>query len=319
MTVQARRSLCGGLLLLALALATPAKAQVKFGVAGPFSGPNAAFGMQLKNGAEFAIADINASGGILGKTITTSIGDDVSDPREGVSIANKFASGGVSFVIGHFNSGTTIPASDVYRENNILVISPAATSPKLTDRGLWNVFRTCGRDDQQGAVAAEYILKNFRGKKIAIVQDKTTYGLGLAEETRHALIVGGITPVLYEGIVVGTKDFAALVAKIKAVGADLVYYGGTHVEAALILEANAAGRFDRLMVVTCHPEQRIVRYARRLGISEDAARAEVTRRMAAQIPDEEKIRAADFVIDNSESLASTEQQVQRVFAALRLQ
>ena len=91
------------------------------------------------------------------------------------------------------------------------------------------------------------------------------------------------------------------------------------VEAALILEANAAGRFDRLMVVTCHPEQRIVRYARRLGISEDAARAEVTRRMAAQIPDEEKIRAADFVIDNSESLASTEQQVQRVFAALRLQ
>jgi dephospho-CoA kinase len=91
------------------------------------------------------------------------------------------------------------------------------------------------------------------------------------------------------------------------------------VEAALILEANAAGRFDRLMVVTCHPEQRIVRYARRLGISEDAARAEVTRRMAVQIPDEEKIRAADFVIDNSESLASTEQQVQRVFAALRLQ
>jgi len=91
------------------------------------------------------------------------------------------------------------------------------------------------------------------------------------------------------------------------------------VEAALILEAGAGDRFDRLIVVTCHPEQRIVRYARRLGISEDAARAEVTRRMAAQMPDEEKIKAADFVIDNSGSLDATEQQVQQVFAALRLE
>ena len=90
------------------------------------------------------------------------------------------------------------------------------------------------------------------------------------------------------------------------------------VEAALILEAGAAARFDRLILVTCHPEQRILRYARRLGISEDAARAEVTRRMAAQIPDEEKIEVADFVIDNSGSLVATEQQVQRVFAELRL-
>ena len=89
------------------------------------------------------------------------------------------------------------------------------------------------------------------------------------------------------------------------------------VEAALILEADAASRFDRLIVVTCHPEQRILRFARRHGISEDAARAEVTRRMAAQIPDEEKIKAADFVIDNSGSLDETEQQVKQVFAALR--
>jgi dephospho-CoA kinase len=91
------------------------------------------------------------------------------------------------------------------------------------------------------------------------------------------------------------------------------------VEAALIFESGAAGRFDRLIVVTCHPEQRVLRFARRLGISENAARAEVTRRMAAQIPDEEKIKAADFVIDNSRSLDFTEQQVQRVFAKLRLQ
>jgi branched-chain amino acid transport system substrate-binding protein len=170
-----------------LALSNACHAQIKMGVAEPFSGPNAAFGMQLKNGAEQVIADINASGGIPGKKIVASIGDDVSDPLEGVSVANKFASRGVTFVICHFNSGTTIPASDVYRESNVMVISPAATNPKVTDRGLWNVFRTCGRDDQQGAVAAAYILKSFRGKRIAIVHDKTTYGQGLAEETRKAM------------------------------------------------------------------------------------------------------------------------------------
>jgi len=232
---QARLIAWGGLVALTLALTTPARAQIKMAVAGPFSGPNAAFGMQLKNGASLAIADINASGGILGERIAVSIGDDVSDPREAVSLANKFAGQGVTFVIGHFNSGTTIPASDIYKESGILVISPASTSPKVTDRGLWNVFRTCGRDDQQGAVAAAYILKNFAGRRIAIVHDKTTYGQGLAEETRKALAAGGISEALFEGIIVGTKDFSSLALKIKAAGADLVYYGGTHVEAALLL------------------------------------------------------------------------------------
>lgn len=234
-TQQARLTLWGGLVAFVLASTGTAQAQVKMGVAGPFSGPNAAFGMQLKNGASQAVADINAAGGLLGEKITVSIGDDVSDPREAVSLANKFAGQGVKFVIGHFNSGTTIPASDIYRENGILVVSPASTSPKVTDRGMWNVFRTCGRDDQQGAVAGAYILKKFFGRKIAIVHDKTVYGQGLAEETRKAMAAGGMAEALFEGINVGTKDFSALALKIKAAGADLVYYGGTHVEAALML------------------------------------------------------------------------------------
>jgi branched-chain amino acid transport system substrate-binding protein len=237
-TMTARLVLRGGLVVSALVMtlaSAPAHAQIKMGVAGPFSGPNAAFGMQLKNGAGQAIADINAVGGILGQKIAVQIGDDVSDPREAVSVANKFASRGVKFIIGHFNSGTTIPASDIYRDNNILIVSSASTSPKVTDRGLWNMFRTCGRDDQQATVAAAYILKHFAGRRIAIVNDKTTYGQGLAEETRRALVAGGTSEVLYEGINVGTKDFAALALKIKSAGADLVYYGGTHVEAALLL------------------------------------------------------------------------------------
>jgi len=138
-------------------------------------------------------------------------------------------------VIGPFNSGVTMPASEVYQENNILEITPSATNPKITERGLWNIFRTCGRDDQQGEVAGAYILKNFKGKKIAIVHDKTTYGQGLADETRKALTKGGVKDVLYEGINVGEKDFSALVSKIKASGADLVFWGGLHTEGGLIV------------------------------------------------------------------------------------
>ena len=219
----------------AVALAGTAQAQIKFGITGPITGPNAAFGAQIKNGTEQAIADINASGGILGQKITTTLGDDVSDPKQGVSVANKFSAEGVKFVVGPFNSGVTMPASEVYQENGILLISPSATNPQVTERGLWNVFRTCGRDDQQGGVAGAYLLKNFKGKKVAVVHDKTTYGKGLADETKKVINKGGLKEVLYEGVNTGEKDFSALVSKIKAAGADIVYWGGLHTEGGLIV------------------------------------------------------------------------------------
>src|SRR5262245_56428216 len=166
---------------LGLALADTASAQIKLGIAGPLTGGSAAFGAQLKNGTEQAVEDINAAGGILAQKIQVFLGDDRADPKDGVSVANKCVGDGVKFVVGHFNSGVTIPASDVYQENGILEITPSATNPRVTDRNMWNIFRTCGRDDQQGAVAGDYIAKNFKGKKVAIVHDKTTYGQGLAE------------------------------------------------------------------------------------------------------------------------------------------
>jgi branched-chain amino acid transport system substrate-binding protein len=218
-----------------LALAGSASAQVKVAVAGPLTGPNAAFGAQLKNGAEMAAADINAKGGMNGQKIELSFGDDVSDPKQGVSVANKFVGDGVKFVIGHFNSGVTMPASTVYAENGILVITPSATNPQITERGLWNVFRTCGRDDQQGEIAAKYLSTEMKGKKIAIVHDKTTYGKGLADEMQKNLNKAGVKEVLYEGINTGEKDFSALVSKIKAAGADIVYWGGLHTEGGLIV------------------------------------------------------------------------------------
>jgi branched-chain amino acid transport system substrate-binding protein len=220
---------------LAVAMAGTAQAQIKLGVAGPVTGPNAAFGAQLKNGTEQAVNDINAAGGIMGQKITLSVGDDVSDPKQGVSVANKFVADGVKFVVGHFNSGVTMPTSEVYQENGILQITPASTNPKITERNMWNVFRTCGRDDQQGAVASAYILKNLKGKKIAVVHDKTTYGQGLADETRKGMNKGGMKEVLYEGVNTGEKDFSALVSKIKASGADFVYWGGLHTEGGLIV------------------------------------------------------------------------------------
>jgi branched-chain amino acid transport system substrate-binding protein len=227
--------LTGLVLAAGLGLAGTADAQIKFGVAGPITGPNASFGAQLTNGVGQAVEDFNKAGGILGQKIEIEQGDDVSDPKQGVSVANKFVGDGVQFVIGHFNSGVTIPASEVYADNNVLFISPSATNPKVTERKLWDAFRTCGRDDQQGKLWADLALSDLKDKKIAIVHDKTPYGQGLADAARGFMNAGGKKEVLYEGVNVGEKDYSAIVSKIKAAGADYVMWGGMHTEAGLIV------------------------------------------------------------------------------------
>lgn len=212
----------------------PASAQTRIAVAAPITGADAVFGAQLRYGVEQAVEDINAAGGILGKKLILSIGDDAADPKQGVSVANKFVGDQVSFVIGHFNSGVTMPASEIYAENNILEITPGSTNPQITERGLETVFRTCGRDDQQGAVAANFLARQT-GKKIAILHDKTTYGKGLADETRKHLHELGVTELFYEGISKGEKDYSAIVSKIKASGADIIYWGGLQTEGGLLV------------------------------------------------------------------------------------
>ena len=235
-----RKSLLSAVALTSLlAFSGSAWADMLVGVAGPITGPNAAFGAQLQKGAEMAVADINAAGGVNGEQISLSIGDDVSDPKQGISVANKFVADGVKFVVGHFNSGVSIPASEVYAENGILEITPAATNPVFTERGLWNTFRVCGRDDQQGAVAGAYIAANFKDAKVAVIHDKTPYGQGLADETKKALNAAGVTEAIYEGVNVGDKDFSALIAKMKEAGVTLIYWGGLHTEAGLIIRQSA--------------------------------------------------------------------------------
>jgi branched-chain amino acid transport system substrate-binding protein len=224
-----------GALALGLTFAGSARADVKIGIAGPITGPSAATGAQMQNGVRQAADDINAAGGILGQKIAIEVGDDVSKPEQGVSVANKFVGDGIQFVVGDYNSSVSIPASEVYEDNGILQITPASTNPTFTERGLWNVFRVCGRDDQQGAVAAAYILSHYAGKKIAIIHDKTTYGKGLADEMRKAMNAKGMSEVLYEGITVGEKDYSAIVSRIKSTGADLVYFGGLYTEGGLLV------------------------------------------------------------------------------------
>jgi len=219
-----------------LLIGTPAaRAEIAIGIAGPLSGNEAAFGEQFRRGALKAVEDLNAKGGVLGQKLTLVMGDDACDPKQAVAVANEMASKKVAFVNGHFCSGSSIPASEVYAETGILQISPASTNPKFTERGLPNVFRTCGRDDQQGLVAAEYIAKHFKGKVVAIVHDKSSYGKGLADQTRDALAKLGMKDAVYEAITGGEKDYSALVTKLKQAKVDVLFLGGYKTEGGLIV------------------------------------------------------------------------------------
>jgi len=219
-----------------LALSASALAQdITIAVAGPMTGSESAFGRQMKNGADQAVADINAAGGVGGKKLKLEVGDDACDPKQARSVAEKLAGAKIPFVAGHFCSSSSIPASEAYADSNVLQITPASTNPLFTERKLWNVARVCGRDDQQGIVAANYIAKAYKGKNIAILNDKTTYGKGLADETKKSLNKLGITEKVNESYNKGDKDFNAIVSRLKKENIDLVYVGGYHQEAGLIL------------------------------------------------------------------------------------
>ncbi|MFQ3185444.1 branched-chain amino acid ABC transporter substrate-binding protein [Marinomonas primoryensis] len=221
--------------LISLAVAgavTMAHADVVIGVAGPHTGAYAAFGEQLWKGAEKAAADINAAGGLNGEMIKLVKADDACEPKQAVSIANRLVdSDGALAVVGHFCSSSSIPASRIYEEGGVLMVTPASTAPMLTDQGFPNVYRVCGRDDQQGDVAASYIVDVLGAKRIAVIHDKDTYGKGLADAMKSTLNAYGVKEVMYEGLTRGEKDFNALITKIRSVDAEVVYFGGLHSEA----------------------------------------------------------------------------------------
>lgn len=243
-----RQTLFSLALAFTIGLPENVAAQVKIGVGAPISGGSAVFGAQLKNGVEQAVADINSDDGILAQKLVLSIGDDRGDPKDGVVVANKFVADQVKFVVGHFNSGVTIPASDIYRQADMLMITASATTPAVTDRNMWNVFRVCGRDDQQGVVAGTIIAHKFAGKRVAILHDKTTYGQRLAEETRKAMNAKGVKEVTFEGVGRDENNLALLVSKLRVLRPDLVYWSGLHDTGGPILHEMRSQGMTALMM-----------------------------------------------------------------------
>jgi branched-chain amino acid transport system substrate-binding protein len=221
---------------LGLALAvSPAAAEIVVGVAGAMTGPNAWLGEQQQRGAEMAVSDLNAAGGVLGERVRLSVVDDACEVEQAVPAARKLASEGVAVVVGHLCSGASIAASEVYAAAGLLQITPTSTNPRLTELGHPYVFRVCGRDDQQGSVAGSYLAREWAGKRIAILHDGSVYGKGLAEETRKELNRRGVSEVLYDAYEPGRQDYSAVAAKLAAAGIGVLYVGGYLTEAGLIL------------------------------------------------------------------------------------
>lgn len=227
--------LSGAAMAAALLIAgTAARADIVIGLVAPLTGPVAAYGEQVKNGAQAAVDSINAKGGVLGEKLALKLVDDAGDPRQGVSGANLLVGENVRFVVGPVTSGVAMAASDVFAESGVLMVTPTATAPALTNRGLSNVLRTCGRDDQQAEVAANYVLAKLKDKRIAVLHDKGTYGKGLADAFKAVLNKGGVNEVAYLTLTPGEKDLAAVVTRLKAANVEVIYFGGYHPEGGLL-------------------------------------------------------------------------------------
>lgn len=202
---------------------------VKIGHAAPLTGPQAHLGKDNENGVRMAIDELNAKGVTIGgQKVQFELlsEDDQADPRIATTVAQKFVDDKVSGMIGHLNSGTTIPASRIYDTAGIVEISPSATNPKYTQQGYKGAFRVMANDIQQGKVLGEFAVKDMNAKKIAIIDDRTAYGQGLADEFEKAAKAAGAAIAVREFTTDKANDFTAILTKIKGVAPDLVFYGG---------------------------------------------------------------------------------------------
>lgn len=225
--------------ILACALVSTAPAaDINIAVAGPMTGSTAAIGVQLREGAAAAVDALNASGLLPGTKVILSVADDACDPKQAVAVANRLTADRVKLVVGHLCSSSSIPASDIYAEAQVIQISPGTTNPQLTERGLKTVFRICGRDDQQGVVAAQYILRHYPNNKIAVLDDKSTAGKGIADVVESRLREAGKN-VIRQSYAAGEKDYTALVSRMKRDGIQIAYIGGYYTEIGLIVRQAA--------------------------------------------------------------------------------
>jgi branched-chain amino acid transport system substrate-binding protein len=207
---------------------------IKIALPGPSTGPVTQYGDMVRAGAMTAVEQLNAAGGANQFELVPI--DDACEPKQAVLAANKIVSQGIKFVVGHLCSGATIAAADIYENEGVVMISPAATAPQLTEAKPRNfIFRTIGRDDQQAPAAANYIAQTLKPKKVAILHDKQSYGQGLANSVKANLAASKVPVAMFEGINAGESDYSAIITKLKSQGIDVVYYGGYFPELGLLM------------------------------------------------------------------------------------
>lgn len=217
---------------------------IKIALAGPVTGPVAQYGDMQFIGAKMAIEQINKAGGVNGSQLEGVVFDDACDPKQAVAVANRIVNEDIQFVVGHLCSSSTQPASDIYEDEGILMVTAASTSPEITERGYELVFRTIGLDSMQGPTAGRYIVEQVKPKKVAVIHDKQQYGEGIATAVRDVLKENDVEVALFEGITAGDKDFSSLISKLRQANVDFVYYGGYHPELGLILRQAAEQGLD---------------------------------------------------------------------------
>jgi branched-chain amino acid transport system substrate-binding protein len=238
------------ILAVVIAIATPSAvvAQVLIGLANPLTGQYSFSGARNRIAVELAVEDLNRQGGVLGEQVRLIVTDDACGLEQAVSAAKKLIGAGVSLVVGHMCSHSSLLAAGIYEAADVLMISPDSTHPRLTEEGRRNVFRLIGRDDQQGRLAGDFLADNWADERIAILHDDTTYGEGLAAATRGRMREHGVIEVIYDVYKPGAQSYAALVDRLEEARVDVLYVGGYGPDAALILRT-ARERGEDLQLV----------------------------------------------------------------------
>ena len=202
---------------------------VKIASISPLSGSNSNLGLQIKNGAQLAVNEMKAEFAKAGMTLSLVAYDDQADPATGTAAARRAAADkAVLGVVGTLNSGVVIPASAAVAPSKLTFVSPANTNEKVTDRGLKNMNRICARDDAQGPAGGDFVADNLKAKKVYVLNDKTPYGQGLAEQAEKAMKAKGVSVVQSEGVAAEERDFTAIITKIQALKPDAIYFGGLY-------------------------------------------------------------------------------------------
>lgn len=259
--------------------ATQESETILIGFAAPLTGDQAYIGEGVLRGAEMAVEDANIKGAVFGNTKLKLVPlDDQHNPTQAVLAANKLASDpNVMGVVGHFNSSCTKASSAIYHEARLVQITPASTNPEISKQGFDTFFRVCATDDVQGPAAARFVAEKIGAKRVAVVDDKTTYGKGLADEFEKVFKSLGGTVVSHDGITQGEKDFTPLLTKIKAMKPELVFFGGIYPELSLLIKQGKKvgleapwmggdGIFDVQLIKLTTPELAEGTYSTMLGV-----------------------------------------------------